>query len=36
MYSIGQFSIMLNLNKKTLRYYDEIQLFKPAYGNCNE
>lgn len=31
MYSIGQFSIMLNVNKKTLRYYDEIGLFKPVY-----
>ncbi|WP_315111609.1 MerR family transcriptional regulator [Clostridium intestinale] len=31
MYSIGQFSIMCNINKKTLRYYDEINLFKPAY-----
>ncbi|WP_279235173.1 MerR family transcriptional regulator [Acetobacterium paludosum] len=31
MYSIGKFSIMLNLNKKTLRFYDEIDLFKPAY-----
>lgn len=30
MYSIGQFSIICNLNKKTLRYYDEIDLFKPA------
>lgn len=31
MYSIGQFSIMFQINKKTLRYYDEIGLFKPAY-----
>jgi len=31
LYSIGKFSIMLNLNKKTLRFYDEIDLFKPAY-----
>lgn len=31
MYSIGKFSIMLNLNRKTLRFYDEIDLFKPAY-----
>ncbi len=30
MYSIGQFSMICNLNKKTLRYYDEIDLFKPA------
>lgn len=31
MYSIGEFSVMLNLNKKTLRYYDDIGLFKPAH-----
>lgn len=31
MYSIGQFSVMLNLNKKTLRYYDDIDLFKPTF-----
>ncbi|GAU79516.1 helix-turn-helix domain-containing protein [Fusibacter sp. 3D3] len=30
MYSIGQFSMICNLNKKTLRYYDEIDLFKPV------
>ena len=30
MYTIGQFSIISNLPKKTLRYYDEIDLFKPA------
>lgn len=30
MYSIGQFSMICNLNKKALRYYDEIDLFKPA------
>jgi DNA-binding transcriptional MerR regulator len=31
MYSIGQFAIITKLNKKTLRYYDEIDLFKPAF-----
>ena len=35
MYSIGQFSIMFQMNKKTLRYYDEIGLFKPAFINEN-
>jgi DNA-binding transcriptional MerR regulator len=35
MYSIGQFSMMLNLNKKTLRYYDDIDLFKPSYVDLN-
>lgn len=35
MYSIGQFSVMLNINKKTLRYYDEIDLFKPSYVDTN-
>jgi len=35
MYSIGQFSIMFQINKKTLRYYDEIGLFKPAFVNEN-
>lgn len=35
MYSIGQFSVMFQLNKKTLRYYDEIGLFKPAFVDEN-
>ena len=35
MYSIGQFSVMFQLNKKTLRYYDEINLFKPAFVDDN-
>ncbi|WMJ86119.1 MerR family transcriptional regulator [Anaerocolumna sp. MB42-C2] len=35
MYSIGQFSVMFNVNKKTLRYYDEISLFKPAFVDEN-
>ncbi|MDC7125247.1 MAG: MerR family transcriptional regulator [Spirochaetales bacterium] len=30
MYTIGQFSIMTKIPKKTLRYYDEIDLLKPA------
>ena len=30
MYTIGQFSIMTRIPKKTLRYYDEINLLKPA------
>ncbi|MEX1307135.1 MAG: MerR family transcriptional regulator [Eubacteriales bacterium] len=32
-YSIGQFSMMMDVGKKTLRYYDEIDLFKPEYVN---
>lgn len=35
MYSIGQFSVMFHVNKKTLRYYDEIGLFKPAFVDEN-
>jgi len=35
MYSIGQFSVMFQLNKKTLRYYDDIGLFKPAFVDEN-
>lgn len=30
MYSIGEFSIIAEISSKTLRYYDEINLFKPA------
>jgi len=30
MYSIGQFSVMTKIPAKTLRYYDEIDLLKPA------
>jgi len=29
MYKIGEFSKMVNIPIKTLRYYDEIDLFKP-------
>jgi DNA-binding transcriptional MerR regulator len=35
MYSIGQFSAMMDLNKKTLRYYDDIGLFKPVLVDKN-
>lgn len=35
MYSIGQFSAILNINKKTLRYYDDIDLFKPVVVDEN-
>ena len=31
MYKIGDFSKKTNVPIKTLRYYDEINLFKPAY-----
>jgi len=31
VYSIGKFAVMIGINKKTLRFYDEIDLFKPAY-----
>lgn len=30
MYRIGEFSLLKNVTIKTLRYYDEINLFKPA------
>ncbi|MDF2869969.1 MAG: transcriptional regulator MerR family [Anaerocolumna sp.] len=35
MYSIGQFSAMMELNKKTLRYYDDIGLFRPVLVDKN-
>lgn len=35
MYTIGQFSIIAKLNKKTIRYYDEIGLFRPAFIDPN-
>lgn len=35
MYSIGQFSLMFQINKKTLRYYDEIGLLKPDFVDEN-
>lgn len=35
MYTIGEFSIIVKLNKKTIRYYDEIGLFQPAYIDPN-
>ena len=33
MYKIGDFSKKTNINIKTLRYYDEIDLFKPSYAD---
>ncbi len=34
MYTIGQFSIITKIPKKTLRYYDGIDLLKPAIVDC--
>ncbi len=31
MYSIGEFAKLLNINSKTLRYYDMLCLLKPSY-----
>lgn len=31
MYKIGDFSKKVSIPVKTLRYYDEINLFKPSY-----
>lgn len=31
LFTIGEISDLFNINKKTLRYYDEIDLFKPNY-----
>jgi len=31
MYKIGEFAKLVNVSIKTLRYYDEINLFKPSY-----
>ena len=31
MYKIGDLSEIVVLSVKTLRYYDEIDLFKPSY-----
>ena len=30
-FSIGEISKLFDINKKTLRYYDEIGLFKPSF-----
>ena len=30
-FTIGEISKLFNINRKTLRYYDEIDLFKPSY-----
>ena len=34
-FTIGEISKLFNINKKTLRYYDEIDLFKPSYVDKN-
>lgn len=31
LFTIGEIATLFNINKKTLRYYDEIDLFKPNY-----
>lgn len=31
MYKIGEFSKMVNMSVRTLRYYDEINILKPGY-----
>lgn len=31
LFSIGEISKLFNINRKTLRYYDEINLFKPRF-----
>jgi len=31
LFSIGEIATLFNINKKTLRYYDEIDLFKPNH-----
>lgn len=31
LFTIGEIAILFDINKKTLRYYDEIDLFKPSY-----
>ena len=34
-FTIGEVSKLFDINKKTLRYYDEIDLFKPSFVNEN-
>lgn len=34
MYKIGDFAGKVHIPVKTLRYYDEINLFKPSYQDC--
>ena len=34
-FTIGEISKLFDINKKTLRYYDEIDLFKPSFVNKN-
>lgn len=31
LFNIGEIASLFNINKKTLRYYDQIDLFKPSY-----
>lgn len=31
LFTVGEIATLFNINKKTLRYYDEIDLFKPSY-----
>lgn len=31
LFTIGEIATLFDINKKTLRYYDEIDLFKPSY-----
>lgn len=33
LFTIGEVSKLFDINKKTLRYYDEIDLFKPSFVN---
>lgn len=35
LFTIGEMSKLFDINKKTLRYYDEINLFKPSYIDKN-
>lgn len=35
LFTIGKFAALHNINKKTLMWYDEINLFKPAYVKEN-
>lgn len=35
LYTIGEFSKLVNISIKALRYYDKINLFKPAYVDPN-
>lgn len=35
LFTIGEVSRLFNLNVKTLRYYDDINLFKPIFIDTN-